>query len=41
MERDYDLIEIEDTHPAFDLPDFLQDFLPISVNGNGASARVK
>jgi divalent metal cation (Fe/Co/Zn/Cd) transporter len=39
--QDSDLIEIENTHPAFDLPDFLQDYLPMSVNGNGAPARVK
>jgi cation diffusion facilitator family transporter len=40
---DSDLIEIESTHPAFDLPDFLQDYLPIPVNGNGTSsvARLK
>lgn len=34
---DSDLIEIQDTHPAFDLPDFLQDFLSVPTNGNGAS----
>lgn len=33
---DSDLIEIERTHPAFDLPDFLQDSLPVSTNGHGA-----
>lgn len=31
---DSDLIEIEGTHPAFDLPDFLQDYLSVSANGN-------
>jgi cation diffusion facilitator family transporter len=40
---DSDLIEIEDTRPAFDLPDFLQDYLPIPVNGHSPSnaARMK
>jgi cation diffusion facilitator family transporter len=39
--RDSELIEIEGTHPTFDLPDFLQDYLPAMVNGNGTAARVK
>jgi cation diffusion facilitator family transporter len=34
---DSDLIEIEGAHPTFDLPDFLQDYLPITPNGNGAT----
>jgi cation diffusion facilitator family transporter len=34
---DSDLIEIEDTHPAFDLPDFLQEYLPAPTSGTGAS----
>ena len=39
--RDSDLLEIEQTHPAFDLPDFLQDFPPSRVNGNGASSATR
>jgi cation diffusion facilitator family transporter len=39
--RDSDLIEIESTHPAFDLPDFLQGYLPASVNGSGTPVRTK
>jgi cation diffusion facilitator family transporter len=34
---DSDLIEIEGTNPAFDLPDFLQASLPVTVFGNGTS----
>jgi cation diffusion facilitator family transporter len=33
---DSDLIEIEGTHPAFDLPDFLQGSVPSATNGTGA-----
>lgn len=32
---DSDLIEIESTHPAFDLPDFLQSSGPATTNGAG------
>ncbi len=35
---DSDLIDIQGTHPAFDLPDFLQDSCPIPVNGSGPTA---
>ena len=34
---DSDLIEIEESHPAFDLPDFLQGYLPVTPNGHRAS----
>lgn len=34
---DSDLIEIEGTHPAFDLPDFLQSSVPTNANGNAAT----
>ncbi len=40
---DSELIVIEGTQAAFDLPDFLQEYLPFPTNGNGASTagRVK
>ncbi len=41
--QDSDLIEIEFTHPTFDLPDFLQDVRPSPVVGNGepSASRLK
>jgi hypothetical protein len=34
---DSDLIEIESTHPAFDLPDFLQSSVLSGANSNAAT----
>jgi len=41
--QDSELIEIEGTHPAFDLPDFLQSSVPVASNGSRAmtTGRVK
>jgi cation diffusion facilitator family transporter len=38
---DSDLIMIEGTHPAFDLPDFLQDYVPAAANGNGSAGSTR